>query len=152
MRLAIVAHVKTWQDRPSFSVYNYGISTYDNKIVNWQIARIWTYDILFLWNNLQNIQLPLKIIILLDTVRNSDSSGKKSFSKKKRLNDSCKLSRRYAVNCPCNGRLSVHPSVCLSGRPTAAATSRWFAAELGRGQQISIDSCRRRAPPDDRYL
>ena len=76
---------------------------------------------------------------------------KNSFSKK-RLNDSCKLSRRYAANCPCNGRLSVHPSVCMSSRPTAAATSRWFAAELGRGQQISIDSCRRRAPPDDRSL
>ena len=116
MRLTIVVHVKTRHDRPSFSVYNYGILTYDSCkrkmwldfavvleykyrmiVVNWQIARTSTCDILFLSNNLQNIQLPLKIITLLDTVRNSDSSGiKNPFSKK---NNSCKLSRRYrAVN------------------------------------------------------
>ena len=39
-----------------------------------------------------------------------------------------------------NGRVSV----CLSRRSTAAATCGWFAAELGRGQQISIDVCVRR--------
>jgi len=117
MRLTIVVHVKTRHDRPSFSVYNYGILTYDSCkrkmwldfavvleykyrmiVVNWQIARTSTCDILFLSNNLQNIQLPLKIITLLDTVRNSDSSGiKNSFSNKNRLNDSCKLSRWYHI-------------------------------------------------------
>ena len=30
MRLTIVVHVKTRHDRPSFSVYNYGILTYDS--------------------------------------------------------------------------------------------------------------------------
>jgi len=33
----------------------------------------------------------------------------------------------------------VCPSVCLSGRSTAAAVCGWFAAERGRLQQISID-------------
>ena len=50
------------------------------------------------------------------------------------------------------GCSSVCPSVRLSRRSTAAATCGWFAAELGRWQQISIDSCRRRVPAVDRYL
>ena len=46
-------------------------------------------------------------------------------------------------------RSSVRPSVCLSRRSTAAATSGGFAAEVGRGQQISIDSycCRATCGP-----
>jgi len=49
-------------------------------------------------------------------------------------------------------RSGVRPSGCLSRRSTAAATCGWFAAELGREQQISIDSCRRRVPATDRCL
>ena len=37
----------------------------------------------------------------------------------------------------CNGRVSV----CLSRRSTAAAARGRFAAERGRGQQMSIDIC-----------
>jgi len=44
------------------------------------------------------------------------------------------------------------PSVCLSRRSTAAAACGWLAAELGRGQQTSIDSCGCRVPAIDRYL
>ena len=36
---------------------------------------------------------------------------------------------------------SVRPSVRLSRRLAAAAAAGGFAAEVGRGQQISIDSC-----------
>ena len=39
------------------------------------------------------------------------------------------------------GGPSVCPSVCLSHRFTAAAAAGGFAAEVGRGQQISMDSC-----------
>ena len=42
-----------------------------------------------------------------------------------------------------HGRVSVRLSVCLSRRSTAAATCGRFAAERGRGQQMSIDACRR---------
>jgi len=45
---------------------------------------------------------------------------------------------------------SVRPSVCLSRRSTAAAAVGGFAAEVGRGQQISIDSCCCRATPGPR--
>jgi len=53
----------------------------------------------------------------------------------------CKASR--------NGRVSVRPSVCLSRRETAAAVAGGFAAEVGHGQQISIDSgcCRATCRP-----
>jgi len=37
-------------------------------------------------------------------------------------------------------RVSVRPSVCLS-RSTAATATGGFAAEVERGQQISVDSC-----------
>ena len=40
-----------------------------------------------------------------------------------------------------NGQVSIHPSVCLSHRSTAAAAAGGFAAEVGRRQQIPIDSC-----------
>jgi len=41
-----------------------------------------------------------------------------------------------------NGRVSVCLSAtCLSRRSTAAAAAGGFAAEVGRRQQISIDSC-----------
>jgi len=43
----------------------------------------------------------------------------------------------------CNCRVCVHLSVCQS---TGATTCGGFAAELGRGQQILIDSCRRSVP------
>ena len=50
----------------------------------------------------------------------------------------------------CNDTLSV----CLSRRSTAEATCGWFAAELGRGRQTSIDQClpARRIPATGRYL
>ena len=41
--------------------------------------------------------------------------------------------------------MSFCPSVRLSRRLTAAAAAGGFAAEVGRGQQISTDSCCRRA-------
>jgi len=45
-------------------------------------------------------------------------------------------------------RPSVHLSVCLSRRSTAAATCGWSAAEGGRGRRVaavdSIDICHRR--------
>ena len=47
--------------------------------------------------------------------------------------------RRVTVECP-----SVRLSVRLSHRSTAAAAAGGFAAELGRGHQISIDGCCRR--------
>jgi len=40
-------------------------------------------------------------------------------------------------------RSGVRPSVCLSRRSTAAATCGVFAAEVGRVQRISTDSCQR---------
>jgi len=43
----------------------------------------------------------------------------------------------------CIVAMSVSLSVCLSRRSTAAATCGWFAAELRRGQQMSIDRCQR---------
>jgi len=65
-----------------------------------------------------------------------------------------KRAARYVVGaarvvCAAAGstkRPDVRPSVCLSRQTAAAATSGWFAAELGRVQQISIDNCRRRVP------
>jgi len=45
---------------------------------------------------------------------------------------------------------SVLPSVCLSRQSAAAAGE--FAAEVGRGQHISIDSCCCRATCDPRKL
>jgi len=51
--------------------------------------------------------------------------------------------------------VTIHcPSVCLSRRSTAAATCGWFAAELGRGRQTSIDQClpAPRIPATGRYL
>ena len=42
----------------------------------------------------------------------------------------------YAMQGLCNGRVSV---VCLSVPSTAAVPCGWFAAELGRGQRLSID-------------
>ena len=46
------------------------------------------------------------------------------------------------------------PSVRLSRLSSAAIrrAAAWFASELGRGQQISIDSCGRLVPAVDRYL
>jgi len=49
------------------------------------------------------------------------------------------------VGCP-----SVRPSVCPS--IDSSIDIRMFAAELRRGQQMSISSCWRRVPPIDRYL
>ena len=51
--------------------------------------------------------------------------------------------RLETVKCT-SVRPSVCLSVCMSGWSTAAATCAGFAAEFRRGQQISIDSCRRR--------
>jgi len=50
-------------------------------------------------------------------------------------------SMRYAVDLSVIKRSSVCLSVCLSCRSTAAAPTGGFAAEVGRWQQISIDSC-----------
>ena len=51
---------------------------------------------------------------------------------------------QYAVSV--TKRPIGRPSVCLSRRSTtAAAATCGFAAEVGRGQQISINSCRCRA-------
>ena len=52
----------------------------------------------------------------------------------------------------CNGQVSFRPSVCLSRRSTAAVTCGWFAAELGRVQHISIDSCWRHVLAVGRYM
>jgi len=46
---------------------------------------------------------------------------------------------RYSM--PFIKRPSVRSSICLSCRSTAAVAVGGFAAEVGRGQQISIDSC-----------
>jgi len=51
------------------------------------------------------------------------------------------LAAHYAVQSLCNGRASVRPSV----RPSVLL-------QPGRGQQISIDSCRRRILAIDRQL
>jgi len=47
----------------------------------------------------------------------------------------------------CNGRASV---VCPSACPVDRQQQR--RTEVGRGQQISIDICRRRVPAIDQYL
>jgi len=54
----------------------------------------------------------------------------------------------------CNGTVSVRPSVCLSRRATASKQQRRATGlpQLGRGRQISINSCRRRVPTTDRYM
>ena len=57
-----------------------------------------------------------------------------------------------SMRCRVYVSVGVRPSVCLSRRSTAAATCCCFAAELGRGQHISIDSCWRRVPAVDRCL
>ena len=48
-----------------------------------------------------------------------------------------------AVRTLCGKRhkTAEFPSVCLSRRSSAAAAPGGFAAEVGRGQQISIDGC-----------
>jgi len=53
------------------------------------------------------------------------------------------LCAQYAEQGLCNGRLSVRPSVPSIDSSSGACD--WFAAKRGRVQQMSIDSCGRRA-------
>ena len=55
------------------------------------------------------------------------------------------LSTQHAEQGLCNGRASIRPSVCLSHRSIAAAAAGRLAARAPCGQEISIDSCGRRA-------
>ena len=57
----------------------------------------------------------------------------------------------------CKGTVSVRLSVCLSvpsiDSQLAAATCSWLAAlQLGRGRQVSINSCRCRVSAVNRYI